>query len=150
MNTINNTPPKSLKLTSNAVKTGADLPLPGILRSTTRSGVSEVDPLLAGLVVETVYSLGTPTRGEPAGEAEKLDTEKPQLLAVETEDGTTLFIRSDTLAEAVARLQPEAVVDGEVDRVVPSSVSTASSCGFPVSSVSALPAGSPRVGVPSE
>ncbi len=115
MNTMNNTPPKSLKLTSNAVKTGADLPLPSILRSTTRSGVSEVDPLLAGLVVEAVYSLGTPSRGEPAGEAEKLDTEKPQLLAVETEDGTTLFIRSDTLAEAVARLQPEAAVNGEVD-----------------------------------
>ncbi|MBL8413904.1 MAG: CHAT domain-containing protein [Propionivibrio sp.] len=112
---MNANPPKSLKLTSNAVKTGADLPLPGILRATTRSGVSEVDPLLAGLVVEKVYTLGTPTRGDPAGKAETLDTDKPQLLAVETEDGTTLFIRSDTLAEAVARVQPDAVVDGEVD-----------------------------------
>ena len=112
---MNVTPPKSLKLTSNAVNTGADLPLPGILRATTRSGVSEVDPLLAGLVVEKVYTLGTPTRGEAAGKSETLDTGKPQLLAVETEDGTTLFIRSDTLAEAVARVHPEAVVDGEVD-----------------------------------
>ena len=77
--------------------------------------MSKVDPLLAGLVVEKVYTLGAPTRGEVAGKAETLDTAQPELLAVETEDGTTLFIRSDTLAETIARLQPEAVVDGQVD-----------------------------------
>ncbi|WP_301102754.1 CHAT domain-containing protein [Propionivibrio sp.] len=108
-------PAKPLKLISSNVSTGSDLPLPGILRATTRSGASDVDPLLAGLVVEKVYTLGTPTRGGPPGQAETLDTTRPELLAVETEDGSTLFIRSDTLAEAVARLQPEAVVDGEVD-----------------------------------
>ncbi|MBK7565727.1 MAG: CHAT domain-containing protein [Propionivibrio sp.] len=108
-------PAKPLRLISGEVKTGTDLPLPGILHATTRSGVSEVDPLLAGLVVEKVYTLGAPTRGEPAGKAETLDTAQPELLAVETEDGTTLFIRSDTLAETIARLQPEAVVDGQVD-----------------------------------
>ena len=112
---MNATPPKSLKLTSNEVKTGVDLPLPGILRATTRSGVSLVDPLLAGLVVEKLYTLGAPTRGEATGKTETLDTTQPELLAIEAEDGTTLFIRSDTLAESVVRLQPEAVVDGEVD-----------------------------------
>ncbi len=112
---MNNTPPKSLKLISSEVKTGANLPLPGILRATTRSGVSEVDPLLAGLVVDKVYALGAPSRGEPAGAPETLDSAQPDLLAVEAEDGTTLFIRSDTLAETVARLQPGAVVEGQVD-----------------------------------
>ncbi len=106
---------RALKLSSTEVKSGAGLPLPGILNVATRSGVNEVDPLLAGLVVDTVYSLGAPNRGGPAGQPQTLAAVEPVLLAMETEDGTTLFIRSDTLAETVARLQPEAVVDGEVD-----------------------------------
>jgi hypothetical protein len=112
---MSDTTPKTIKLTTYENKTDADLALPSILRASTRSGVSEVDPLLAGLVVQHVFTLGTPTRGEAAGKTETLDTDKPQLLAIETEDGTTLFIRSDTLAEAVARLQPDAVVNGVVD-----------------------------------
>jgi len=106
---------KPLILTSTAVQTGTNLPLPGFLRATTRSGVSEVDPLLAGVTVSKVYALGAPTRGGPAGHAEILAPSEPELLAIETEDGTTLFIRSDALADAVERVRPEAIVNGEVD-----------------------------------
>lgn len=112
---MNHPAAKSLRLTSTAVQTGPELPMPGILLATTRSGASEVEPLLAGISVEKVYSLGASARGGPAGETVRLKPEQPELLALETEDGTVLFIRSDALAEAVERVRPEAVVDGEVD-----------------------------------
>lgn len=109
-------PAKPLKLTCAKVQTGAHLPLPGSLRATTRSsGASEVDPLLAGLTVDTVYTLGAATRGESMGQVQTLDPGQPVLLALEAEDGVTLFIRSDTLAETVGRLRPEAEMDDVVD-----------------------------------
>lgn len=89
--------------------------LPTLLRTTTRDGGQALDPLLEGIRVEQRYELAATTRGE-AGETRAIETEKAELLAVETEDGTTLFIRSDALAEAVARINPEAINDlGEVD-----------------------------------
>ena len=106
---------QSLKLPSKETRSGPDLPLPGLLRATTRSGVSEVDPLLAEVKVEKVFTLAATSRGEVAPEGAILAAAEPELLALETEDGSTLFIRSDALAEAVARLRPEAVMDGEVD-----------------------------------
>jgi hypothetical protein len=106
---------KPLRLNATEVQTGPNLPLPGFLGATTRSGVDEIDPLLAGVAVDRVYNLGTPTRGGEAGRAETLAPGKPELLALEAEDGTTLFIRSDALAETVERVRPEAVVNGAVD-----------------------------------
>ncbi len=110
--------PNSLKfLTIGTLDSTQELPLPPLLRATTRSavGAGAVDPLLAGVTVEQVFKLAAPSRGMGAGQAETLATGKGQLLAVEAEDGTTLFIRSDVLAESVARVRPEAVVDGVVD-----------------------------------
>ncbi|MEO8411247.1 MAG: hypothetical protein ABI478_11820, partial [Propionivibrio sp.] len=112
---------RPLRFTGIEVDNGSQLPLPGILRSTTLrgttgAGVADVDPLLAGVVVANVYALDTTSRGSEArGDGQLLDTGTPELLAVEAEDGATLFIRTDTLAESIARLQPEAVVDGVVD-----------------------------------
>lgn len=106
---------KPLRLNATEVRTGPNLPLPGFLGATTRSGVDEIDPLLAGIAVDRVFTLGTPTRGGEAGRAETLAPGKPELLALEAEDGTTLFIRSDALAETVERVRPEAVVNGAVD-----------------------------------
>jgi hypothetical protein len=109
------TPPaQALTLTSTSISTGAKLPLPALLRSTTRSGASEIDPLLAGVTVGKIITLSNPSRGDQAGTPETLD--KHELLALETEDGTTLFIRTDALAEAIVRRQPEALTrDGAVD-----------------------------------
>lgn len=91
------------------------LAMPDLLRTTTRGGGDEMDPLLAGVKVVKRYDLASATRGE-VGTTEELDTGTPELLAVEAEDGSTLFIRSDALAESVARIRPEAVdTEGRVD-----------------------------------
>jgi CHAT domain-containing protein/pimeloyl-ACP methyl ester carboxylesterase len=92
-----------------------DVPLPGILHTATRSGVSAIDPLLAGITVEKQYTFATTNRGAAGKSETTVMPEAPELLALEAEDGTTLFIRSDALAEAVERVRPEAVVDGAVD-----------------------------------
>lgn len=89
--------------------------LPPLLRNTTRSGSSEIDPLLAGLIVEKSYSLDAATRGGPPGEKVGIAAEANRVLALEAEDGTTIFIHPDQLNADVARLQPEAMVDGAVD-----------------------------------
>ncbi|MGA7178506.1 MAG: CHAT domain-containing protein [Thiobacillaceae bacterium] len=110
--------PTSIKFVSTQTldkSTGRELPLPGLLSGATRAATSVVDPLLAGITVEKVYSLTAPSRGAPAGQEETLKTAKAELLAVEAEDGTTLLIRSDTLADAVKRVRPEAVVGDVVD-----------------------------------
>ncbi|NOT85041.1 MAG: CHAT domain-containing protein, partial [Methylococcaceae bacterium] len=90
--------------------------LPSILQTVNRSGSSAIDPLLAGVKVEAYYPLSSTLRGGTDAKTELLNQEKPQLLAIETEDGQTLFIRSDKLAEDIARIRPEAVnAKGEVD-----------------------------------
>ncbi len=94
---------------------GGDLPLPSMLRTATRGGGGAVDPLLEGLKVERIFNLAAAARGDMS-HAATVQAARNDLLAVETEDGTTLFIRSDALAEAVARSNPEAVdAQGEVD-----------------------------------
>ncbi len=94
---------KPLRLYTLGVAQGTHLALPARLRATTRAGTGEVDPLLAGIVVDRVYALGMPRRGGPPVRAERFEPGQPELLALETEDGYTLFIRSDTLAEAIER-----------------------------------------------
>lgn len=105
---------KPLRLNTTAVRTGADLPLPTLLRTTTRAGEVELDPLLTDIRVDRTYVLGAPRRGGPAA-VEHVSADRPVLLAIETEDGATLFTRSDTLSEAIERIRHEAVVEGEVD-----------------------------------
>ncbi len=113
------TKPLRIKLPASVTRKpsgGGSMPLPGILGATTRGGGSELDPLLEGIEVRRTYDFVAPTRGRASGAVTSLDTTQPELLALEAEDGTTIFIRSDALAEAVARVRPEAVDDqGEVD-----------------------------------
>ena len=91
--------------------------LPNFLQTRTRSGESEVDPLLAGVTVKNVFKIGSVSRGEKVTEKE-IDSGENQLLAIEAEDGSTIFIRSDKLAEDIERIRPDAIitktVDGEV------------------------------------
>lgn len=113
--TMSHATAKPLRLTTTEVKTGTGLPLPSLLRATTRAGEGELDPLLAEVAVDGVYTLGAPRRGGPPATVERIEPGQPRLLAIETEDGATLFTRSDTLTEAIERIRPEALVDGEVD-----------------------------------
>jgi CHAT domain-containing protein len=109
---------KPLKLTTvedSKESARRDVPLPGILHATTRSGVSEVDPLLAGVMVAKKYMFAATSRSGVGRCETTVEPDAPELLALETEDGTTLFIRSDALAAAVESVRPEAVVDGVVD-----------------------------------
>ncbi len=124
-------------------RSGADRPLPAILRAATRSARAEdqpEDPLLAGVVVDQRYTLAGTRRGAGTapgdGECATLACPEPQLLALENEDGGTLFIRSDALAEAVAQIQPDAVADGVVD-LSRFTASVARARGFSAASASA-------------
>lgn len=107
---------RSLKLIGGEIQTGVDLPLPQSLSQSTRSGSAAVDPLLADVRVETVYRFGPTRRDGSQGKAAVLAADQPELLALESEDGSMLYIRSDALAEAVAQLRPDAInAAGEVD-----------------------------------
>lgn len=107
-------PPSASLYLQSASRRGDELP--ALLRSTTRSGSSDIDPLLAGLIVEKSYSIGAATRGGPPGEKVGIAAESNRVLALEAEDGTTIFIHADQLNADVARLRPEAMtVDGAVD-----------------------------------
>ncbi|MBL8488552.1 MAG: CHAT domain-containing protein [Rhodocyclaceae bacterium] len=109
-----NPPEGKLNLGVAVLRQGTQASLPRVLQPTSRSAGGEVDPLLARVTVEGVYDLSAATRGEGGGEAAVVAATK--LLAIETEDGTTVLIRSDTLAEKVAQLRPEALdVNGTVD-----------------------------------
>lgn len=89
--------------------------LPPLLRSATRSSAVEVDPLLTELTVEHAYALGATARDGTQGQPETVRASGTRVLALEAEDGTTLFIHADKLAADIARLQPAAIVDGNVD-----------------------------------
>lgn len=109
-------PARALKLIGGTSQTGPDLPLPQSLNAADRSGTGTVDPLLAAVRVETVYRFDNLRRDGAALPAPILPADQPQLLALESEDGSILYIRSDALSEVVAQLRPEAVnAAGEVD-----------------------------------
>ena len=107
--------PKNLKFPVIEMEQGSNLELPGILRTNARSGSNDVEPLLAGVAVEKVYRIGSISRSGSTEIPEKIETTEKSLLAIEAEDGTTIFIRSDKLAEDIERIRPEAIIDGEVD-----------------------------------
>lgn len=91
-------------------------PLPGLLQDASRSGDSSYDAFINDdvLDVEAVYDLSQVARG--TGTETTAITEGDRLLALEAEDGTTLFIRADKLREELARLYPEAIRDdGSLD-----------------------------------
>ncbi len=91
----------------------AEKPLPAVLRSASRGAGGGPDPFLANVVVEDSYPLAAVGRGEAPDTRRIEDSRK--LLALEAADGTTIFMRSDRLQEALARLYPEAVKDGHID-----------------------------------
>ena len=86
------------------------LSLPG-----SRADGSDALALVPGLEVTEVLELAAASRSEEAPVVHGLD-EDAGLLALEAEDGTTIFIRADALAEQLARTRPELVdADGAVD-----------------------------------
>lgn len=82
---------------------------PTILREVSRSAAGERDPFINDAVVkvEAVHELPSPSRGDVT--EVNASAESSQLLALETEDGTTLFIRADKLQADLQRLYPEAI-----------------------------------------
>jgi len=89
--------------------------LPPLLRGKTRARDQALDPLLTGLRVEARYALPADARGVPTDAGEIVRPGEGTVLALETEDGATIVIHADRLAEAVGRLQPRALRDGAVD-----------------------------------
>lgn len=79
-----------------------------LLSKVTRSGKGDIDPLLKGVKIDQVFKLGAKSRGDTFT-PQQVETSDQNLLAIETEDGDTLFIRVDKLAEDIERIRPEAV-----------------------------------------
>ncbi|HRP66152.1 MAG TPA: CHAT domain-containing protein [Thauera sp.] len=89
---------------------------PALLRlpGSRADGGDAVD-LVPGLKVTSVMELAAASRSDEAPVTGTLD-EGSGLLALEAEDGTTIFIRADALAEQLARTRPELVdAQGAVD-----------------------------------
>lgn len=91
-------------------------PPPAILRETSRSTTLAQDPFINDAVVSVaaVYELLSPSRSDatPAMASAK----QGQLLALETEDGSTLFISAARLQERLQTLYPEAIdADSVID-----------------------------------
>lgn len=88
-------------------------PLPRALQAGTRGAGAAADPFVGARVITTkrVFDLSRVSRAAQAAEttATIADTD---ILALETEDGTTLFTRTDALREEAARLYPKAVGPG--------------------------------------
>ncbi|MCK9985130.1 MAG: hypothetical protein AzoDbin1_01602 [Azoarcus sp.] len=90
--------------------------LPGALKAGTRAtGAAAPDPFLDGVVaVKTAYALTAP--GRDATATSDAHMREDSLLALETGDSTTVFIRADKLREDLARVRPDAVrADGSID-----------------------------------
>jgi CHAT domain-containing protein len=93
----------------------SDKPLPYVLQIPTRAVATlKVDPFINERVVITkeVYELGGASR-DAAAPAIAATVDARDVLALETVDGFTLFIRADKLAEDLARIDPQ-VADGGV------------------------------------
>lgn len=89
--------------------------LPGVLRNATRAADAALEPLLAGLTVEATYALPGATRDATATTAQAIEAGDQRVLALEAEDGTTIFVHAERLRADIERLCPEAIVDGELD-----------------------------------
>ncbi|WP_407278160.1 CHAT domain-containing protein [Aromatoleum evansii] len=90
--------------------------LPAALKAGTRAAdTAAPDPFLDGVVaVQASYALSAPGRDAAAATDARL--REDSLLALETGDGTTVFIRADKLREDLARVRPDAVrADGSID-----------------------------------
>jgi CHAT domain-containing protein len=89
--------------------------LPAALKAGSRSTGGAPDPFLDGVVtVRAAYTLAAPGRDTGPGTDTTLADDS--LLALETNDGTTVFIRADKLREDIARTRPEALrADGSID-----------------------------------
>ena len=89
--------------------------LPSLLKSATRSTVAGEDRFVNEKVVQVEASFDLSARRRSAGEEETASPEAHQLIALEAEDGTTLFIRADKLKEDLLRLYPAEVKEGKLD-----------------------------------
>jgi CHAT domain-containing protein/pimeloyl-ACP methyl ester carboxylesterase len=92
--------------------------LPALLQSPGAAGARGGAPGSASALLPHVQPLNTwplsPT-GRGSSTAVSIDAGQ-QLMAIETDDGSTVFMRADELAECVARLYPQALrADGSVD-----------------------------------
>lgn len=68
--------------------------LPGVLRNATRAADAALEPLLAGLTVEATYALPGATRDATATTAQVIEAGDQRVLALEAEDGTTIFVHA--------------------------------------------------------
>lgn len=90
--------------------------LPVALRTQTRAGTASVDPLLADVQVVARHDLRGSARGaDLSAKSTLVQPSSDSVLALEAEDGTTVFIHADRLGEDLQRLQPEALRDGNID-----------------------------------
>ncbi|MGA9480012.1 MAG: hypothetical protein WBV21_19730, partial [Desulfobacterales bacterium] len=89
--------------------------LPSLLKSATRSTVAGEDRFVNEKVVQVEASFDLSARRRSAGEEETASPEAHQLITLEAEDGTTLFIRADKLKEDLLRLYPAEVKEGKLD-----------------------------------
>ena len=109
-------PPRKLRLPLAEPVDPRHKPMPSVLRSSiSRSADGNASNLIEGITVLATYELAGASRSAdaPASLAENMEQ---ALLALEAEDGTTVFIRADRLLDDLSRLFPEALsVDGEID-----------------------------------
>lgn len=89
--------------------------LPSLLKGDTRSTVAGEDRFVNEKVVQVDASFDLSAGSRSTGEEETASPEARQLIALEAEDGTTLFIRADKLEEDLLRLYPKAVKEGKLD-----------------------------------
>ena len=94
---------------------GAGVALPPVLaRAASRTGAGGALGLLANVKAVRTWPLARASRSAEAPAAAETAADS-RLLALEADDGTTIFIRADALAERVARVRPEALAAGSVD-----------------------------------
>jgi CHAT domain-containing protein/pimeloyl-ACP methyl ester carboxylesterase len=90
--------------------------LPALLQDASRATGGPPDPFVNGQVIEVdaVYDLSRVARS--GGAQATANPSSDRLLALEADDGTTLFMRADRLREELQRLYPDAVPpDGSLD-----------------------------------
>lgn len=114
-NNQNNAEPIEILLRGKALELGQITP-PALLQDANRSAGAPPDPFVSDQVVEVeaVYDLSRIARSE--GMQTKAGPPADRLLALEADDGTTLFIRADRLRDDLMRLYPDALrPDGSLD-----------------------------------
>ncbi len=113
---MSETPSRKLLLPLAVPADESKKPLPSVLSSpVSRGSDGEGVKLIEGVSVLASYELAGVSRSSNAPESHSEDLGR-SLLALEAEDGSTLFIRSDRLLEDIERLCPEALTaDGQID-----------------------------------